>query len=329
MRYSSELSDLTSRARAYTAGTAAAAALAVGACLLDMEASAQDPTAMQHLQERALQLVNADRADHDLPALETGPSLNAAAVAHAKDMLTRNYYSHQSPEGASVDDRYVEAGGSRWELVAENIARCTGCSPDLKLVAELQQGWMDSPGHRENILAEGLKRFGFGLAAEDGAVYAVQTFAGPGTPRGLESNEETRAIDADEQEALLLEAVNTARSEADLPPLKPSDSLSAAARSLVPDPSGPFEAATLEGLGAAIPDDERMRWGQLTAVAGACGGCGEGTTAADVTYFAEDWLQDGSYRSRFLSAIFTHLGFFLEANGEGKKIALAVLGQAR
>jgi uncharacterized protein YkwD len=303
--------------------------LATGVALASLAASAQEPVDVQALQELALELVNEDRADHDLPALEAGPALASAAIAHAEDMLARDYYSHQSPEGTSVDDRYVEAGGSRWELVAENIAQCTGCTPGPELVEELQQGWMDSPGHRENILADGLERFGFGLAAEDGAVYAVQTFAGPGTPRGVDSNEETRVIAADEQEALLLEAVNAARREADLPPLDASDSLSAAARSLVPDPSGAFEMGTMGGLGEAIPDDERTRWGQLAAVSGACGGCGEDTTEADVTYFAGDWLEAGSYRSRFLSADFTHLGFALAANGEGKKIALAVLGQAR
>lgn len=329
MHYSREFDDLGSRRRRQIAGNAVAAALLLSVVFSGAEALAQGPEDMQEVRERALELVNESRAANGLPALEAGPSLDAAAVAHADDMLARDYYSHQSPEGDAVTDRYVEAGGSRWELVAENIAQCTGCSPDLQLVEELQQGWMDSPGHRANILAEGLQRFGFGLAGADGAVYAVQTFAGSGTPRGLDGDEETRVIDADEQEALLLETVNAARDEANLPLLEVGDSLSAAAGSLVPDPSGPFEAAAVSDLGAAIPSDARARWGRLVAVSGACGGCGADTTEADVTYFAEDWLQSSSYRSSFLSPTFTHLGFALAANGEGKKIALAVLGQAR
>jgi uncharacterized protein YkwD len=302
---------------------------AIAVLALPGAASAQDGASLEELRERALELVNADRAENGLPALEAGPVLDDAAIAHAEDMLARDYYGHHSPEGESVVDRYVEAGGSRWELVAENLSQCTGCVPSLEVIEDLQQGWMESPEHRENIVAEGLERFGFGLASESGTLYAVQTFAGPGTPRGLKEGEETRAVSADEQGEILLAEINAARREEGLSPLEPADDLGTAARELLPEPSGEFELTAMGDIGAALPDDEPPRWARFAAVSGACGGCGAEATEADIVFFAEDWLQDPNHRMRFLSSTFTHLGFALAANGEGKKIALAVLGQAR
>lgn len=300
--------------------------LAIVATLASPSTAWAQETALADLRARALELVNADRTENGLSPLEAGPMLDQAAIAHADDMLARDYYAHQSPEGDTVGDRYVAAGGSRWELVAENIAQCSGCAATLDVAEDLQQGWMDSPEHRENILAEGLERFGFGLAADGGSLYAVQTFAGPGTPRGLEKGEETRVVAAGEQGAIALEEINAARREQGLSPLQLSDGLGTAARRLIP---GDFELAAIGDIGAALPDDERPRWARLAAISGACGGCGREATEADIIFFAGDWLQDANHRTRFLSSAFTHLGFALAASGEGKKIALAVLGQAR
>ncbi len=109
------------------------------------------------LSSLALSLVNEARAENDLAPLESTSTLAEAAEAHADDMLTRAYYSHESPDGDTVQDRVIDAGGSRWQLVAENIARCRGCeAADADRVRAFQEGWMQSPGHRENILREGL-----------------------------------------------------------------------------------------------------------------------------------------------------------------------------
>jgi uncharacterized protein YkwD len=138
-----------------------------------------------------------------------------------------------------------------------------------------------------------------------------------------------RAGSADEQGEILLEEINAARRQEGLSPLEPADDLGTAARELLPEPSGEFELAATGDIGAALPDDEPPRWARLAAVSGACGGCSARATEADIVFFAQDWLQDPNHRTRFLSSTFTHLGFALAANGEGKKIALAVLGQAR
>src|SRR3954453_20453274 len=82
---------------------------------------------------RALELVNGTRQEHGLPPLALQQQLNTAAQAHADDMLARHYYGHASPEGRTAADRYVLAGGSKWRLIAENIANCSGCPPPARL----------------------------------------------------------------------------------------------------------------------------------------------------------------------------------------------------
>lgn len=132
------------------------------------------------LRQEALSLVNQTRRERGLAALSlTGP-LNAAAQSHAEDMARRGYYAHFSPEGEDALGRYRANGGQRYRIVAENIANCGGCPvpPTEERVRRFHSDWMNSPGHRKNILRSGVENFGFGIAAANGRIYAVQTFAG-------------------------------------------------------------------------------------------------------------------------------------------------------
>lgn len=307
---------------------ALAMATAIG-CMSAAMAVAQEPAGLAQMRDHALELVNQDRSENGLPALDAGPNLDTAAIAHAEDMLARDYYDHVSPEGESVADRYRAAGGSEWELVAENISRCMGCTAGLDVVQELQEGWMNSPEHRANILANGLDRFGFGLASDGSTLYAVQTFAGPGTPRGNAADAEISVVAPQDQTAVLLQQINAAREQAGVPALTPSTELGSAARQLLPEPGSRFDLDAMGDLTAALPAQEQVRWKQLFTASGACGGCGIQATEADIASFADDWLDNPTYRERFVSASFSHIGFALAADGEGKKIAVAMLGAAR
>lgn len=140
---------------------------------------------LQSLQDQALALVNEARADQGISPLALNGGLSAAAQRHAEDMLTRGYYAHVSPEGATLGERYMRTGSERWHIVAENIARCEGCGEQApaKTVAAFHRGWMNSDSHRENILIPGITDFGFGIAlGPNGRRYAVQAFAGPAMP---------------------------------------------------------------------------------------------------------------------------------------------------
>jgi uncharacterized protein YkwD len=120
--------------------------------------------------------VNAERAAAGARPLALDPSLNAAAQAHAEDMLARSYYSHDSPEGTRPRDR-VRAQGYLARMTGENIAR------GALAVDEVVDGWLRSTEHRRNLLHEGFTDLGVGLAVGKGstgytAVW-VQSFGAP------------------------------------------------------------------------------------------------------------------------------------------------------
>ncbi|MET9387809.1 CAP domain-containing protein [Streptomyces sp. NPDC002928] len=115
-------------------------------------------------------LTNAERARTGLRPLSADPHLHTAARAHSADMVARAFYSHSSPEGSRPWDRAAAAGSTR-RSIGENIA-CGQRSP-----AEVVEGWMNSPGHRANILKTDFTHIGVGFAGGGPAgTYWTQLF---------------------------------------------------------------------------------------------------------------------------------------------------------
>ena len=297
------------------------------ACLIASHPAAGMETGdLDTLRQAILGMVNKDRRDHDLPPLKLDATVNEAAQNHAEDMLRRDYYSHRSPEGKTAMDRYLEAGGSSALTVAENIARCEGCPlpTDRETVERLQRGWMNSPEHRDNILAPGLESFGFGVAGETGqGLYAVQNFAGPGTPR-TESGTQARTLEPEALQALALDLVNDARKQQGVEPLSGAPALVEAGREALagegdggrPSAGSPFRH---------LPPDARERWRNFQSLMGECGGCGTEPTDADIGFFVGQWLDQAQYRDVLLDPGYTHGGLAMSADGSGGKTALMVL----
>lgn len=102
-------------------------------------------------------LVNDQRAAAGVHALRFDPSLARAAQAHAEDMLARNYFDHVSPDGRRFSDRAAAAGYQGF-ATGENIAQ------GQRSAAEVMNGWMNSPGHRRNILSSDSNEIGIGVA---------------------------------------------------------------------------------------------------------------------------------------------------------------------
>jgi len=123
-----------------------------------------------------LQLVNQSRRENGAPPLRYNTTLNAAAQAHAEDMARRGFYNHRSPEGRDVADRWASKGGGRWEAIGENILYCNRCAAPSQQAREFHQKWLQSPGHRRNIMRSDFQEFGFGMATANGRTYAVQNF---------------------------------------------------------------------------------------------------------------------------------------------------------
>ncbi len=297
--------------------------------------SRDPPENLRTLREAALMLANADREEHGLTPLRPDATLAAAAQRHAEDMLARGYFAHASPDGRTVVDRYRAAGGTGSPAIGENLANCTRCGPPRRALLErFESGWMESPGHRRNLLDPGFDRFGLGIAAgPDGRVYAVQTFAGPGEPPETAAGRAATPLEPDAVAALAARLINAARREAGVAPLTASPALTAATRRLLD--RGPGEP--LAGIGGlppgrlfeAVPAEDRRFWEVVSVLAGECGGCGREPTDADVEFFRERWLAAPEYRRSLLDSTMTHLGFAMTADGQGRKLALAMIGRRR
>jgi uncharacterized protein YkwD len=131
---------------------------------------------------RALQLVNdvrahgarcGERSFPPAPPMTLSAALEGVALGHAADMAGNNYFAHENLAGQSPADR-VRAVGYPERLVGENIAYGPAS------VEETVQGWLDSPGHCENIMDPRFAEMGLGYAAGQAArrgLYWVQLLA--------------------------------------------------------------------------------------------------------------------------------------------------------
>jgi uncharacterized protein YkwD len=88
--------------------------------------------------------------------LSVSPALRCAARLHAKDMQTRNYFSHTTPDGVTFDQRITQAGYD-WQTIGENIAY------GQRSAAEVMNAWMQSPGHCQNVMNPDFKELGVGF----------------------------------------------------------------------------------------------------------------------------------------------------------------------
>jgi uncharacterized protein YkwD len=140
---------------------ASPAAMASAACrYADSAPSAVSTTT---LSSATLCLVNRERTKRGRVKLRHNSRLAAAALRHARDMATRDYFAHDSPTGTDFLDRIQSTGylapANAWE-VGENLAWGSG---SLATPRAIVAGWMRSPGHRANILKRAFREAGIGV----------------------------------------------------------------------------------------------------------------------------------------------------------------------
>ncbi len=129
-------------------------------------------------EEEVVALVNQERQIHHLPPLREDSRLHAAALAHSEDMALNNYFSHISQDNRDPGDRITQAGYA-WSTYGENIA--AGYSTPTAVV----EGWMNSAGHRANILRSGFCDIGVGLAYSAASRYGYYWTQNFGRERGV------------------------------------------------------------------------------------------------------------------------------------------------
>jgi uncharacterized protein YkwD len=143
------------------------------------------PTGVQLLEplaQRLAELTSERREAADLGPLEADPELLPAAQAHALDMLERGYVDHVTPDGLEPGDRVALLHRRLVGSVGENLAEHEGLSAEQlegqigPLAAKITDGWMQSPGHRENILDPDYTHQAIAAAAKGEKVVVVQLF---------------------------------------------------------------------------------------------------------------------------------------------------------
>lgn len=124
-------------------------------------------------EQQVVDLVNKERAAAGLPALKVNTKLSGVAEKKAEDMRDRNYFSHTSPTYGSPFDMMKQFGIS-YTTAGENIAK------GQKTPAAVMNGWMNSEGHRANILNSKYTEIGVGYVTDsNGNTYWVQHFIRP------------------------------------------------------------------------------------------------------------------------------------------------------
>ena len=126
------------------------------------------------LEADLLNQTNAQRQANGVAALQPDEQLALAARQHAHEMAQLNYFSHTSPSaGSRTPSQRAAKAGFPFLMVGENIARM----PGNNIAVDVTSGWMNSPGHRENLLLTEFTHVGFGTAQDSrGQTVVVQMF---------------------------------------------------------------------------------------------------------------------------------------------------------
>ena len=135
---------------------------------------ATDAVAVSAAEREAFGLINKKRADAGLEPLVWNEQLAAMARDHSADMAQFKYFSHKGTDGTMVDARADRFGITNWSAIGENIAFSRGYTDAPSFAVTC---WMESPGHRQNILDKRWNQTGMGAAIlPDGTYYFTQVF---------------------------------------------------------------------------------------------------------------------------------------------------------
>ncbi|MGP4071753.1 CAP domain-containing protein [Piscibacillus sp. B03] len=131
----------------------------------------QQASDLQAFEQQVVELVNQERQKHGLQPLEASSELSDVAREKSRDMAQNNYFSHTSPTYGSPFDM-MQQFGIDYRTAGENIAMGQ-TSPE-----QVMNGWMNSDGHRKNILSSDFTHIGVGYVEANGKTYWTQMFIG-------------------------------------------------------------------------------------------------------------------------------------------------------
>jgi uncharacterized YkwD family protein/spore coat assembly protein SafA len=132
-----------------------------------------EKSAYTGFEEEVARLVNVERANRGLKPLTLNWQLSRVARTKSQDMINKNYFSHTSPTYGSPFDM-MKSFGIKYSSAGENIAK------GQRTPQAVMTGWMNSPGHKANILNTSYTEIGVGVAKDSsGTYYWTQMFIKP------------------------------------------------------------------------------------------------------------------------------------------------------
>ena len=158
-----------------------AAALVLG-CALAATASAQAPSAggptakpaaPARIESALVAEMNRVRVDHGRRPLRTVATLQRPARGQSRYLLGRGTLDHDGPDGSPFWKRLIAAGFPRGRSMGENLAMVPACGPDA--ATRTVQLWLNSPGHRANLLNPSFRWVGAGAASSGDCSATVLT----------------------------------------------------------------------------------------------------------------------------------------------------------
>jgi uncharacterized protein YkwD len=127
------------------------------------------------IEEEIFKIVNQEREQRDLHKLKYDEELADVARIHSRNMVEQNFFSHGDPENRGPQERVEEYYPEIFGGIGENVGYNHG-ETEEDVAENLMESWMNSPGHRENILNEQFSHIGVGVKQRESRYYATQKF---------------------------------------------------------------------------------------------------------------------------------------------------------
>ena len=134
-----------------------------------------DGNYIAEIEQAIFERVNSERAAAGLPALSYNTTMENYARIKSKDMGDNGYFSHEDLQGNLITEQ-MKADGVTYKAWGENIAYIQGVSGNSTLATQFMDNWMNSSGHRANILSTNFSSIGIGVYKIGNKYYATQEF---------------------------------------------------------------------------------------------------------------------------------------------------------
>lgn len=135
----------------------------------------------QQLQKAIHRKVNEVRRSEGREALAYSPELAFVAKNHSTDMAENDYFSHENQDGESSSER-VSAAGLNCRTTGENLAFQDSAGPANRTAENVVRQWMNSPGHKANMLRDQWRSEGVGVEINPNGLYVTQVFCSAEDP---------------------------------------------------------------------------------------------------------------------------------------------------